>query len=115
MARIRSRDYRESIAAFETALARNPASPAAARTLDIARAILAYVETTREDSGTEEGSEGADDVAFDNDVARGAETVVDAGVQMKMETAEQWMRSVDTRTADFLRTRFSLEAAGARP
>jgi Ca-activated chloride channel family protein len=115
MSRMKSRGYREGIAAFEVALERHPDHTAAARNLEIARAILAYVETTREDSGTEKGSEGADDVAFDNDAAQGAETVVDTGVQMKMETAEQWMRSVDTRTADFLRTRFALEAAGARP
>ena len=35
--------------------------------------------------------------------------------EMKIETAEQWMRTVDTRTADFLRIRFALEAAKTGP
>ena len=30
----------------------------------------------------------------------------------KVETAEQWMRTVDTRTEDLLKIRFALEAAG---
>jgi hypothetical protein len=31
--------------------------------------------------------------------------------QMKIESAEQWMRTVETRAADFLSIRFALEAA----
>ena len=36
-------------------------------------------------------------------------------VTAAMQTAEQWMRTVDTRTSDFLRIRFALEAAGESP
>ncbi len=116
MAWLRNREYRPAIAAFETALERAPDDMAAARNLEIAQAILAYVETAREQSDTgEESGIGADDVVFDNESGRGAETRITGEEQVKMKTAEQWMRSVDTRTADFLRSRFALEAARRRP
>jgi Ca-activated chloride channel homolog len=115
-AHAKTREYREAIAAFETALEREPGNTAAARNLEIARAILAYVESAREQSDTgEERGIGADDVVFDNEAARGTETTITGEEPLKMETAEQWMRTVDTRTEDFLRTRFALEAARARP
>lgn len=112
MAHLRSRGYRDGIAAFETALERDPDHPTAARNLEIARAILAYVERVREQSDTgEESGIGADDVVFDNEAGRGTETTVTAEAETTLQTAEQWMRTVDTRTADFLRIRFALEAA----
>jgi Ca-activated chloride channel family protein len=115
-AHVKTREYREGIAAFEKALERDPHHTVALRNLEIARAILAYVETAREQSDTgEEGGIGADDVVFDSESERGTETTITEADRVKMETAEQWMRTVDTRTADFLRIRFALEAAGARP
>ncbi|MEM8812979.1 MAG: VWA domain-containing protein [Pseudomonadota bacterium] len=114
MAQLRNRAYRDGIRAFETALERDPEHKAATRNLQIARAILAYVERVREQSDTgEESGIGADDVVFDNESGRGADTTVAGDGETRMETAEEWMRTVDTRTADFLRTRFALEAAGA--
>ena len=116
MAHVKTREYREGIAAFEKALERDPDYPAASRNLEIASAILEYVERVREQSDTgEESGIGADDVVFDNESDRGAETTIDASSKMKMDTAEQWMRTVDTRTEDFLRTRFALEALKDRP
>lgn len=116
MALVRSRDYRGGIAAFEGAVARDPNHRPAIRNLEIARAILDYVERAREQSDTgEESGIGADDVVFDNTENRGTETRVTAEEQMAATTAEQWMRGVDTRAADFLRLRFALEAAEARP
>jgi Ca-activated chloride channel family protein len=116
VAHIKGRQYRDGISALETALKQDPNHAAAARNLEIARAILAYIERVREQSDTgEESGIGADDVVFDNESSRGAETEITGSEQMKMETAEQWMRTVDTRTADYLRIRFALEAAKARP
>lgn len=117
MSRIRFREYRPAIAAFETALTRRPDYPEAQENLEIAQAILIYVEDTREASDTsEEVGLGADDVVFDNEDARGAETVVEApkedGGPM---TAEQWMSSIDTDMTDFLRSRFVLENAMQNP
>lgn len=117
LARIRNREYRPAIAAYETALERRPDFPEAARNLEIARAALTYVEETREQSDTgEEAGIGADDVVFDNDEAKGVTTQIDApqdgdGVQ----SAEQWMRTVDTQMGDFLKSRFLLENARRDP
>ena len=112
---IRSRDYRGGIRAFETALARDPDYPGAAENLAAATEILDYVERVREQSDTGENTgEGADDTVFDNEDARGAETQIDAPQEGEggLLTAEQWMQTVSTRTGDFLRLRFAIEANG---
>jgi Ca-activated chloride channel family protein len=110
MALVKSREYRPGIAAFESALERDPEHRTAARNLEVARAILAYVERLRDQSDTGEGSEGADEIVFDNEMEGGAEQVMGAKDRVKIESAEQWMRTVETRTADFLTIRFALEA-----
>lgn len=92
---------------------RDPDYPGAAENLATAQEIVAYVETARAQSDTgEERGIGADDVVLDNEANRGAETDMDAGSSEdgKLLTAEQWMNTVDTRTADFLRQRFATEA-----
>ena len=55
----------------------------------------------------------ADEIVFDNESGRGAETRIEAPEEgdAGMLTAAQWMTTVDTRTGDFLRSRFALEAA----
>jgi Ca-activated chloride channel family protein len=68
----------------------------------------------REQTDTGENSGiGADEVVFDNEAERGAETQIDVPQDegIGMLTADQWMSTVDTRTGDFLRSRFALEAA----
>ncbi len=115
MAHIKSRGYRNAVAAFEAALERDPDYEAAARNLVIARAIVDYVERVREQSDTGEDSGiGADDIVFDNESGRGAETQISGADAVQPLSAEQWMRTVDTQTSDFLRTRFALEAARGR-
>ncbi len=111
MALLKAREYRPGIAAFETALERDPHHIAATHNLEVARALLAYLERMREQSDTGEGSEGADEIVFDKEMEGGAQQVMDAKDRMKIESAEQWMRTVETRTADFLSIRFALEAA----
>ncbi|MES0882118.1 VWA domain-containing protein [Roseibium sp. SCP14] len=111
MALIRSRSYRQAIAAFEKAVERDPDNKAARNNLELTRYILEYLETTREQSDTgEERGIGADDVVFDNESARGTESMQQQSGETLPESAEQWMRTVDTRTGDFLRIRFALEA-----
>lgn len=112
MAHIRSRGYRDAVRAFETALERDPGYAEARHNLEIAKAIVAYVERVREQSDTgEELGLGADDVVFDNEAASGAETKITGSESLQPLSADQWMRTVDTRTADFLKSRFALEAA----
>ncbi len=117
LAHVKSRGYREAIVAFETALERDPNYTAATKNLEIARAILAYVERTRDQSNTgEEGGFGADEVIYDSEAETGVESVVDTGSNdIDFLSEEQWMRTVDTQTGEFLRSRFLLEANRRRP
>ncbi|MFV0513494.1 MAG: VWA domain-containing protein [Jhaorihella sp.] len=114
-ARMRNREYRPAIAAYETALARRPDYPEAAHNLEVARATVEYVETAREQSDTGEDSGiGADDVVFDNKEARGTDTQIEGKDKDAAPlSAEQWLSSIDTDMTDFLRSRFLLENAQA--
>ena len=111
MALIRNRQYRPAIAAFETALKRRPVYPEAQNNLNVARAVLEFVETTRVQSDTgEDTGIGADEVVFDNEADRGA----DSSIVVPKEgaaplTGDQWMSAIDTDMGDFLRSRFLLE------
>lgn len=113
MARVRFRQYRPAIAAFEKALIRQPDYPEAQTNLDITKAILVYVEEAREAADTGEDSGiGADDVVFDNDDARGTTTQIEVPTDAAAPlTAEQWISSIDTDMQDFLRNRFVQENA----
>ncbi|SMP28932.1 vWA domain-containing protein [Shimia sagamensis] len=114
MAHLKSRGYRDGVRAFERALEMEPEHKGAQQNLPISKAIVEYVETTREQSDTGEDSGiGADDVVFDNESGRGEDTQIEVPqdeVPAHLST-EQWMRTVDTRTEDFLKQRFRLEAA----
>ncbi len=111
MARIRNREYRPAITAFETALQRRPDWPEAQHNLEVAEAILEFVETTREQSDTgEESGIGADDIVFDNDDSHGADTTTSAPEDgAGTLSADQWISSIDTDMQDFLRNRFLLD------
>ena len=111
VARIRNREYRPAIAAFETALERRPDWPEAQHNLEVSRAILEYVETTREQSDTgEDTGIGADGTVFDNEAGRGEGTTIaaqsDAATAL---SADQWISTIDTDMQDFLKNRFLLE------
>lgn len=111
MALIRNRQYRPAIVAFETALVRRQIYPEAQNNLEVARAVLDYIETTREQSDTgEDTGIGADDVVFDNEAGRGADSsVVVPKEDSAPLTGDQWLSAIDTEMGDFLRSRFLLE------
>lgn len=119
MAHLKSRGYRDGVRAFERVLELDPAHKGAQQNLPISKAIVDYVETTREQSDTgEDTGIGADDVVFDNESGRGQDTQIEAPQEDAPAhlSTEQWMRTVDTRTEDFLKQRFRLEAArGEQP
>ncbi|MDA7963977.1 VWA domain-containing protein [Ruegeria sp.] len=113
LAHIKNRQYRDGVRAFEITLQRDPDFPGAAQNLQTAQEIVEYVEATREASDTgEEAGIGADDVVFDNEAARGAETLIEQQPtgEAPILSTEQWMNTVDTSTGDFLRMRFQFEA-----
>lgn len=113
-AHMKAFEYRQAIAAYELAVAEDPDWLEAAENLALARYTLDYIERSREQSDTgEERGIGADDVVYDNTSERGAETEVSRESAVEAQSAEKWMRSVDTETADFLQSRFLLEASQA--
>ncbi|MDK3073760.1 VWA domain-containing protein [Sedimentitalea sp. JM2-8] len=113
-ARIRNREYRPGARAFETALVRRPGWAEAETNRDVAWAIVAFVEETAEASDTgEDTGIGADELVFDNESNRGAETQIEAPKEDSAPlTAEQWIDSIDTDMGDFLRSRFLLDTSG---
>lgn len=111
---MKSFDYAKAIDAYELAVAEAPDWPEAVENLRLARHVLAYVQDTREQEDTGDESElGADEYKFDNAEERGREMTITKQSTIELQSAEKWMRSVDTETRDFLRTRFELEARRA--
>tara|TARA_Y100000748_G_scaffold271696_1_gene245170 strand:+ start:1513 stop:3102 length:1590 start_codon:yes stop_codon:yes gene_type:complete len=116
VAMIRNRQYRDAVQAFETVLQRDPDYPDGEKNLALAKQILEYVEKTREQSDTgEESGEGADEVVFDNESERGEQTTITGDQGDELLSPEQWIDAIDSDTGDYLRQRFALEAAEARP
>jgi Ca-activated chloride channel family protein len=114
IALLRNRKYRDGVRAFEKALERDPTDAAALANLEVARAIVAFVETTQAASDTGEEGIGADDTVYDNESGLGEEMLVERpeedGLPAGLST-EDWMRSIDTQVGDFLASRFRLEVA----
>jgi Ca-activated chloride channel family protein len=103
--------YGKAIVAYEQAVADAPDWFEARENLELATYTLEYIERVREQSDTGDESElSADDYVFDNTKERGLEVEITEQSTIEMESAEKWMRGVDTETRDFLRTRFLLEA-----
>lgn len=111
---MKSFDYGKAIDAYELTVSEAPDWPEAQDNLELARYVLDYIQDTREQSDTGDQSElGADDYRFDNTDDRGRKMTVTKQSTIELQSAEKWMRSVDTETRDFLRTRFDLEARRA--
>lgn len=106
----KGRDYRGAVRAFEQAVLMAPDSTRALENLELARWTVDYIERQREQSDTQNDTElSADDIAFDNEDKRGKAMEITRDSTIERQSAEKWMRTVDTRTADFLRTRFEIE------
>ena len=113
IALLRNRKYRDGVRAFEKALLRDPEDEVSAANLEVARAIVDFVEKAQLSSDTgEERGIGADDIVFDNESGQGQDMLVEReatdGATAGLST-EDWMRAVDTQVGDFLATRFLLE------
>lgn len=115
-AHMKAFEYAPAVTAFELSVQEAPDWLEAQENLALARHTLAYVERSREQSDTgEAGGIGADDVAYDNTGERGEETEVTRESAVEALAADKWMRTVDTDTAEFLRSRFQLEASRRAP
>lgn len=111
----RNRKYRDGVRAFEKAVERDPEDAVARANLEVAQAIVEYVESSQLAGDTgEEGGIGADDTVYDNESGQGDEMLVEREAgdgQPAGLSTEDWMRSVDTQVGDFLASRFMLENA----
>lgn len=114
---MKSREYGKAIVAFKQAVSEAPDWLEARENYELAVYTLDYIERVREASDTgEESGIGADEIVYDNTSERGAEMEITDQSTIELESAEKWMRGVDTDTRDFLRVRFLLEAnRGALP
>lgn len=114
---IKGREYVQAIPSFEQAVLEDPDWPEASENLELSRYILEYLEQTRGEEGTESDGSidelGADEYKFDKSADTGTEMQIDKDSGVNALSAEKWMRSVDSRTGDFLRSRFQLEASNA--
>ncbi|WP_171180449.1 VWA domain-containing protein [Ruegeria sp. HKCCD8929] len=118
LANIRNHAYRDGVRSFETALARDPDYPGAAENLETAKRVVAYIEAAQQAQDTRDQTElRPDDVTYDNEENKGQELQVELPQEgadgAGLQSAEQWMNSVDTETGEFLKMRFMLEAAQA--
>ena len=108
---MKNREYAKAITAYEQAALEEPGWQEAQDNLRLSRYVLDYIERAREQSDTGDETElSADDYVFDNSRERGREMEITAESTIELESAEKWMRAVDTDTRDFLRARFMLEA-----
>jgi Ca-activated chloride channel homolog len=107
----RGRDYQGAQAAFEDALRLDPGNRAATDNLDVTKRIIAYLTEERQAEDQGEQSEPPDDTVSDLTGDQGKPARIDAGSQLSEDAADQWMRSVETQPADFLKSRFAIEAA----
>lgn len=110
VALVRAREYAQAVSAFELAIEEAPDWPEARANLDLARYILDYIQTAREQSGTD-GMLEADEYRYDPNAERGQKAVIRDDTAISQLSAEKWMRSVDTQTSEFLSQRFALEAS----
>jgi Ca-activated chloride channel family protein len=106
---LKGREYAKAIVSYKQAVIEVPDWREAQDNLELALYTLEYIEQAREESGTD-GQLGADDLVYDNTSERGDEMEVTDQSTVELESAEKWMRGVDTDTSEFLRVRFLLEA-----
>jgi Ca-activated chloride channel family protein len=105
-------DYTYAVSSYDNALKGRPAFPEATANRELTAALLAKQKDDDEEAA--EPTEKADDVQFDEKGKHGKKDQVDAPLP-KEQTAELWMRNLQTSPADFLRTKFQIQAQEAPP
>lgn len=110
VALVRGRDYAGGKAAFEAALALDPSNADARANLEVTNRIIAYLTETRQAEDQDQGTEPPDATTDDLTGEEGAPIRITAGAGLSEDAADQWMRQVETKPADFLKSRFAVEA-----
>lgn len=111
---LKTRQYVEARAAYRQVLKVVPDHAGARHNLRIAIAIIARLTDLRSESGEEGSAPDGEPLSAQEAVDSIRDEVVDERTMLGPEASEQWMRLVETRVADFLRSRFALEAASGK-
>jgi Ca-activated chloride channel homolog len=98
-----------AVAAYQEALQRRPGWPQAKQNLALIQALIAQ-EKKKDDDQDEPGDE-PDQITFDDRGKRGKRGQVEMGEQ----TAEMWMRNIQTTPAQLLQRKFAIQAKDAGP
>jgi Ca-activated chloride channel family protein len=106
--RVRQREYRQALVSYESALLLDPEHAGARANGDLVREILALLKELREGADSD-GKVGADELKFDLEEDEGKQALIDSSTQLDVDSAEQWMREVETTTRDFLSMRFEID------
>jgi Ca-activated chloride channel family protein len=108
--------YEDAIASYDQALQLRPGWGEAEENRRIARIRLERRQPPEDDAGGTGGKLGADEIVFDERGTKGSsEEVVEAETEPSdQELRAIWLRRVQTRPADFLRSRFAYELARQR-
>lgn len=103
--------YSQAITAYEKALAKRPDWKEAKENRDLATARSKMLEQKGGDLGDQRL--GADKVVFDKKKDRGGQETEIAGAQAVSDASVQaiWLRQVQTKPADFLKSKFAFQAA----
>lgn len=103
--------FRQSVRAYERALALRPDYPDAEHNLVLARAIAKLVDPGRkqETEGDQRGGGNGNPEDF-GDTKLTSTNQMSASAQAEFSTTEEWMRAVDTEMSEFLKARFEMEA-----
>ena len=105
---VRLREFNRALEAYDHALSLDPGHLPARANRERVERILALLARMREDSDTE-GKLEADELRFDLDEGEGKRVKIDEATRLDPDSAEQWMRLVETRTRDFLEMRFAID------
>ena len=100
-----------AIDSYDEVLRRDPGCEAAAINRDLIAAIRAAPkEQEEEQNDPNEPTFAADDVVFDDKGKEGSLGEVPVAAELTPSALDAWMRQVETRPGDFLRTKFAIQA-----
>src|SRR5262249_4348051 len=97
----------DAVAAYREALNRQPDFAAAKANLELVQRLIPAKPKPDDDQTTDDPNQKPDEIKFDDKAKKGQRGTVDAPRQ----TAELWMRNIQTTPAQLLRRKFAIEAA----
>jgi Ca-activated chloride channel family protein len=107
--------YDAAIAGYEKVLSMKPGWSEAAENLALARVRKEKMAPPDDDAGGTGGKLGADEIVYDkraaNNIGDQQETIQGGDQLSDQEMRAMWLRRIQTEPADFLRVKFSYQAA----